>query len=105
MLPAVLACALLFVLVACAVTLLTSKALAERLVSAGMMPTAILGLLPALQGLLRVFGLALITAGLVKIAIDNGWIDSTKLSRYAFSVTMILIGVAVLLLSHKASRK
>jgi hypothetical protein len=92
---------LLLVLGAGATVLLTSKTLSEKLVDAGLMPRAFLGLLPLLQTVVRVFGVILIGVGLVKICVDNGWINPAVLSRYAFSASVILLGVVLLLMSRR----
>lgn len=84
-----------------AAVLLTSKKLSEKLVEAGLMPRAFLGLLPLLQTTIRVFGVVLISVGLVKIGVDNGWINPAVLSRYAFSAAVIVLGVLLLLTSRR----
>lgn len=92
---------LLLMLGAGASVLLTSKKVSERLVAAGMMPRAFLGLLPVLQTVIRVFGVILILAGGVKIGVDNGWINAAVLSRYAFSAAVITLGLVLLLMSRR----
>ena len=87
-----------------ATVLLTSKKIAEKLVAAGMLPHAFLGLLPVIQSALRILGGVLVVAGVVKIGIDSGWIDGALLSRYAFPAAMILLGLLVLLLSRRGGK-
>jgi len=97
----VLPCLILVVLGGSAAVLLTSKKLAEKFVTAGLLPRTFLGIIPALQTISRVFGGLLIVAGTVKIAIDSGWIDAHMISRYAFPACLILIGVMMMLLNRR----
>ena len=92
---------LLLALGVSAAVLLTSKKLSERLVAAGVMPRAFLSVLPVLQTIIRVFAVVLIIAGIVKIGVDTGWINAAVLSRYAFPVAIILLGVLLLVMSRR----
>lgn len=98
---AVLPYLLLIMLIGGAAVLLTSKTLSEKFVAAGILPRAFLGVLPALQAFIRVFGGVLVVAGAVKIAIDSGWIDAAFVSRYAFSGCLVILGVILLLFSGR----
>ncbi len=91
----------IILLLGSAAVLLTSKKLAEKFIAAGMLPQAFLGILPALQSAIRVFGCVLIAVGAVKIAVDSGWIDARTLSRYAFPGCLILLGLMLLFLSKR----
>ena len=88
-------------LVGSAAVLLTSKKLSERFVAAGMLPRAFLGVIPMLQGVIRVFGCVLIATGVLKIGLDSGWISAELLSRYAFPGCLILLGLLLLLLNRR----
>lgn len=87
-------------LVACAVLLITSKKLAEKFVAAGMLPSTFLGIVPILRSVIRVFGVMLLAAGVIKIGMDSGWIDAQLLSRYAFPGCLICIGAILLFLNR-----
>lgn len=101
MLLEVLPYLVILIVLGSAAVLLTSKKLAEKFVSAGMLPRAFLEILPALQSAIRVFGCVLIAAGVLKIAVDGGWIDSRLLSKYAFPGCLVLLGLMMLLLSRR----
>jgi hypothetical protein len=75
--------------------------MAEKLVTVGILPRAFLGVIPALQSVIRVFGAVLVFAGVLKIAIDSGYIDYQLLQRYAFPVCLILLGAVMLLMSRR----
>jgi hypothetical protein len=92
---------ILIVLVGSAAVLLTSKKLAERFVTAGILPRTFLGIIPILQSVIRVFGGVLVAAGVIKIGMDSGWIDAQLLSRYAFPGCLILLGAMLLLLNRR----
>ena len=92
---------ILTALVGSAAVLLTSKKLSERFVAAGILPRTFLGIIPILQSVIRVFGGILVAAGVIKIGIDSGWIDSRLLSRYAFPGCAILLGAMLLFLNHR----
>ncbi len=89
------------VVLGAAAVLLTSKKLAQKFVAAGMLPHAFLGVLPALQSAIRAFGCVLVVAGMLKISMDSGWIDSRMLSRYGFPGCLILLGLMMLFLSRR----
>ena len=92
---------ILIVLVGSAAVLLTSKKLAERFVTAGILPRTFLGIIPILQSVIRVFGGVLVAAGVIKIGMDSGWIDAQLLSLYAFPGCLILLGAMLLLLNRR----
>jgi len=87
-----------------AVGLLSSKALSEKLVAAGILPRAFLNLIPVLQLVIRVFGVALVLVGAVSLAIQAGWINRDMLVRYGFSVVILVIGLVLLLMSPGKDR-
>jgi nucleoside recognition membrane protein YjiH len=87
---------ILIALVAGAVLLVTSKRLAEKFVAAGLLPSTFLGIVPILRSVIRVFGVILVAAGVIKIGMDSGWIDAQLLSRYAFPGCLICIGAILL---------
>lgn len=91
----------LLVILGSAVVLLTSKKLSEKFVTAGILPKTFLGIIPILQLVSRIFGGVLIAAGLTKVGIDSGWIDSQLLYRYAFSGCLILLGTILLFFSRR----
>ena len=91
----------LIVLVGTAAILLTSKKLAERMVEAGILPRALLGGIPILQSVIRIFGVGLIAMGFIKIGIDSGWVDAQLLSRYAFAGCLILLGIVLLFFTRR----
>ncbi len=101
MLFAVLPYLILTILLGSAAVLLTSKKLAEKFVTAGLLPRNFLGVIPALQSVIRVFGVVLIAAGAFKIAMDSGWIDTAVISRYAFPACLMLLGLMMLLLNRR----
>lgn len=101
MLLQVLPYVILIVLVGSAAVLLTSKKLSEKFVAVGILPRQFLGLIPALQVMMRVLGLVLVAAGATKIAMDSGWIDSALVLRYAFPACAILLGIILLALSKR----
>jgi hypothetical protein len=86
---------------ALAAVLLTSKALSEKLVSAGFLPRTFLNLLPMIQTVMRVFGFALVVAGVVGIGIQGGWINRDYLVRYGFATAILLSGLIMVLLSAR----
>lgn len=92
---------ILLVLVGSAAVLLTSRKLAERFVTAGILPRTVLGIIPALQSVSRIFGGVLIAAGAIKIAADSGWLDTRVLSQYAFPACLIFLGAMMLLLNRR----
>jgi hypothetical protein len=92
---------LLLVVGATAVLLLTSKALAEKLVGLGMMPRAFLGLIPLLRTMIRAFGCVLILGGILKIGIDAGLVNAEILSRYSFPAALILLGMIMLVAAFR----
>jgi len=79
--------------------LLSSKALSEKLVAAGMLPRTFLSLIPALQLVIRIFGVVLVLAGTISLAIQAGWVNRETLLKYGFSAVAILIGLILLLMS------
>lgn len=89
---------------ALAALLLTSKALSEKLVAVGLLPRAFLNLTPIIQKIMRVFGITLVTAGIVSIGIQSGWINREYLARYGFATAILLLGVIVILLSSHKER-
>jgi hypothetical protein len=91
----------LLVLGGVAAGLLTFKSLAERIVAAGMLPRAFLGLLPALQVIIRIFGAVLVIAGIIRIGAEGGWINPQTVARYGFPVAIVLLGLILLLLSPR----
>jgi hypothetical protein len=84
-----------------AAVLLTSRALSEKLVSAGLLPRAFLSLVPMIQTAARVFGFTLVVAGVLGIGIESGWINREYLARYGFASSLLLVGVVIVLLSTK----
>src|SRR5712691_4377201 len=82
-----------------AVTLFTSKQLSERLVSAGILPRSFLGFIPAILVALRVCGILLIIAGLVKFSADQGWLDAAILERYTLPTAMVIFGAFIVWMS------
>jgi hypothetical protein len=92
---------ILTAVVGSAAVLLTSKKLSEKFVTAGFLPKSFLGIIPVLQSVIRVFGAVLIGAGVIKIGMDSGWIDSQLLSRYAFPGCLILLGAVLLFLNRR----
>jgi len=92
---------ILLMLAGIAATLLTSKSLAERLVAAGLLPRALLGLVPVLQIVIRIFGGVLVLAGLIRIGEQGGWINPQTLEKYGFPVAIVLLGLVLLFLSPR----
>lgn len=92
---------ILVILVGSAAVLLTSKALAEKFVAAGILPRTFLGIVPMLQSVIRMFGAVLVAAGIIKIGMDSGWIDAQMLSRYAFPGCLIVLGAMLLFLNRR----
>jgi hypothetical protein len=88
------------VLVGSAAILLTSKKLSEKFVAAGILPRQILGVLPILRSVMRMFGGVLVVAGCLKIAMDSGWIDVRLFSKYAFAIGLVILGAILLSLSR-----
>ena len=84
-----------------AATLLAFKSVAEKLVSAGYLPRAFLGLVPALQIAMRVLGAVLVIAGIVRIGVESGWVNPQTLERYGFPVAIVLLGLVLLFLSPR----
>jgi len=84
-----------------AAILLTFKSIAEKFVAAGILPRAFLGLVPALQVAMRVFGVILVIAGVVRIGEQAGWVNPETLSRYGFSVAILVLGLILLFLSPR----
>jgi len=91
----------LLVLGGVAAILLTFKSLAEKLVAGGFIPRAFLGLVPALQVVIRIFGAVLVVAGLIRIGEEGGWINPQTLARYGFPVAILLLGLVLLFLSPR----
>lgn len=89
---------------ALAVLLLTSKAVSEKLVAVGLLPRAFLSFTPIIQKAMRLFGIALVTAGIVGIGIQSGWINREYLARYGFPTALLLLGVIVIVLSSQRDR-
>jgi hypothetical protein len=92
---------IVIVIVGAAAVLVTSKNLAEKCVTAGLLPRTFLGLVPILQSVIRLLGVVLVTAGIVNLAISSGWIDAAVLSRYAFPACLILLGAMLLFLNRR----
>ncbi len=95
---------LLVLIAAIAAGLFTSKSIAEKFVAAGFFPRTFLGILPFLQVAIRIFGFILIIVGLTKIALDSGWLNHVWLSRYAISIALLVLGLILLLLSHRENK-
>ncbi len=91
----------LLVLGGVATVLLTIKSLAEKLVGAGFVPRALLGLVPAIQVVIRVFGAVLVVAGIVRLGEEGGWINPLTLDRYGFPVAIVVLGLVLLFLSPR----
>lgn len=91
----------LLVLAGIAAILLTFKSLAERLVAAGLVPRALLGMVPVLQIVIRVFGAVLVLAGLIRIGEQGGWINPQILERYGLPVAIVLLGLVLLVFSPR----
>lgn len=91
----------LLMLAGIAAILLTSKSLAERLVAAGLVPRALLGMVPVLQIVIRVFGAVLVFAGVIRIGVQGGWINPQTLERYGFPVAIVLLGLVLLFFSPR----
>jgi hypothetical protein len=84
-----------------AAALLSSKQVSERLVSAGMLPRSVLGLMPIIVIALRVCGILLVAGGLLKIAVDEGWLNAAVVQRYALPTAMVVLGCLILWVSRK----
>ena len=81
--------------------LLSSKAMSEKLVAAGILPRTFLSLIPALQLVIRIFGVGLVVAGGISLSVQAGWINRDVLEKYGLSAVVIIIGLVLLLMSPR----
>ena len=84
-----------------ATALLTSKKLAEKSIAAGILPRTFLGIVPALRSITQAFGVILIGAGAITIAIESGWLDARTFSRYSLPVCLMALGATLLFANRK----
>jgi|SRR5579864_43284 len=86
-----------------AAALLSSKVIAEKMITAGMLPRAFFGLIPVLQNVVRVFAITLVVAGLASTSIEAGWINRDIILKYGVSFAVMLIGVILLAATFRKS--
>jgi len=88
--------ALLVLIISVVFGLLTSKVVAEKLVTAGLLPRSFLNLVPLLHFVLRAFGVMLILIGLISIGITSGWLNPDAIRRFGVPSAVVALGVILL---------
>ena len=95
---------LLFAVVAGTV-ILTSRTAIEKLVGAGVLPRLFLNLVPVLTVAARALGVVLVAIGSIQLGINTGIISYEWISRFGFSLLLIILGVLLLVVTTRRTER
>jgi len=89
---------------AAALMILTSRAAIEKLVGAGLLPRMFVNFVPVLTVSAKLLAIILIAVGGLQLGINSGLLSQEWLEKYGFSVLLIGLGIALLVLVGRGKK-